>query len=237
MVLFKTALECATVRAVCFRIVFNLHACFAPIPYAANCVCLKKHQHHILQIVPIWKKIPYIRYISTCVWVLPAPCKRCIHSGIMSLSKNTVRTVFSHIFLCTSMLQLCPPQRKIPNIRYMSIKYRTYGIFSHFFCARVCWNCVHLKEKYRTYCLDYRPNTCAYTYCRLCPSGKKCRTYGTFQLVFEFCQHHAGGVFTLGIVSISKNTEHTVFSHNGLGYCTNTNMLQLCPSQKIPSIR
>ena len=47
----------------------------------------------------------------------------------------------------------------------------------------------------------------------LCPSGKNYCTQGTFQLVFEFFQHHANDVFTLGIaiVSISKNTISIVF--------------------------
>ena len=109
----------------------------APTPYTSNCAHLEKNTVHSV-------------YFNLCL--SSASTMQAVYSlwDYVPL-KNTVRTVFSHIFLCTSMLQLCPPQRKIPNIRYMSIKYRTYGIFSHFFCARVCWNCVHLKEKYRTY--------------------------------------------------------------------------------------
>ena len=72
-------------------------------------------------------KMPYIRYISTCVWILPAPCRRCIHSGncvylkkyrtygifpqwfgllhqyqyaaIVSISKNTEHTVVMYILV------------------------------------------------------------------------------------------------------------------------------------------
>ena len=54
------------------------------------------------------------------------------YAAIVSTSKkNTEHTVHVHkipyirycltFFLCTSMLELCPSQRKIPNIRYMSI--------------------------------------------------------------------------------------------------------------------
>ena len=149
-VLFKTALECATVRAVCFRIVFNLHACFAPIPYAANCVCLKKHQHHILQIVPIWKKNTvypvYFKFSS-------ASTMQAVYSlwDYVPLKKYRTYGIFPHFFVHEYAAIVSTSKKntkhtvhvhKIPYIRYF---------LTFFFCARVCWNCVHLKEKYRTY--------------------------------------------------------------------------------------
>ena len=159
------------------------------------------------------------------------------------LKKYRTYGIFPHFFVHEYAAIVSTSKKNTEHMVYVHKIPYMYTVFSHIFFVHEYVGIVSISKKNTEHtvhvhnCLDYRTNTCAYTYCRLCPSGKKCRTYGTFQLVFEFCQHHAGGVFTLGIVSISKNTEHTVFSHNGLGYCTNTNMLQLCPSLKIPSIR
>ena len=141
------------------------------------------------------------------------------YAAIVSTSKkNTEHTVHVHkipyiryfltFFLCTTMLELCPSQRKIPNIRYMSI---IVWIIAPTPVHIRTADCVHLGKmpyiRYISTCVWILPAPCR----RCIHSGncvylKKYRTYGIFPQWFGLLHQYQYAA----IVSISKNTEHTV---------------------------
>jgi len=106
------------------------------------------------------------------------------------------------------MLELCPSQRKIPNIRYMSI---IVWIIAPTPVHIRTADCVHLGKmpyiRYISTCVWILPAPCR----RCIHSGncvylKKYRTYGIFPQWFGLLHQYQYAA----IVSISKNTEHTV---------------------------